>query len=480
MSTINNDTLEAADSANSSSSDCRSRTIVAAAASSAVLLGVAAYFGSAATATNDSGASNSTPSLRSTHRKLETTTATRNVVSQSTPSLRPRKLETATTSSTTTSTAVPAAPPITPFFGDALVQFPEIGIEVSEGLDVKLIATTGQPVQYADGTNSTLAYHAQSDAAGVISLNPDNPHEGGYVLVSNSELGNGEGGVYGMYFSKDGDLMEYKVLLPGTTDNCGGGLTPWHTWLSCEEFEDGQCWQVDPNPNNPNHATPAATVLGGKGGRYESVAVDNRNPTLPVFFTTEDHSEGALRRFVADGAGWDALHTDGAEKEMFLNIKDETTFEWTKDEKKARKSAAEFYPNTEGIQFHEGKLYMMAKKIATMFVLNLEDETYVAETTGLKFYGEGSFDNQPDQNLFGPTRKWMYFTEDGGSSPGVYARHDEHGAYFTVFQALEGGIHDGDETIGVALSPDSRTLYAGHQDLGMIYAFTRKDGFPFE
>lgn len=32
-----------------------------------------------------------------------------------------------------------------------------------------------------------------------------------------------------------GDLVKYKALLTGTTWNCGGGLTPWNTWISCEE-----------------------------------------------------------------------------------------------------------------------------------------------------------------------------------------------------------------------------------------------------
>ncbi|KAL7523191.1 hypothetical protein ACHAXR_000061, partial [Thalassiosira sp. AJA248-18] len=148
------------------------------------------------------------------------------------------------------------------------------------------------------------------------------------------------------------------------------------------------------------------TELGGSGGRYESVAVDNRNPDWPIFFTTEDHERGALRRFLANGNGWDALHTNG--KTTFLNIIDGNTFEWTTDEADGRDSAEKYFRNSEGIQFHEGKLYFMAKKDLKMLILDLEDMTYVAETTGKKFYGEGSFASQPDQNMFGPTRKYIY------------------------------------------------------------------------
>ena len=48
-----------------------------------------------------------------------------------------------------------------------------------------------------------------SDAAGIIPLNPDNPLEDGYVYVANSEEGDGQGGVYGLYFDKDGNVADY-------------------------------------------------------------------------------------------------------------------------------------------------------------------------------------------------------------------------------------------------------------------------------
>ena len=73
----------------------------------------------------------------------------------------------------------------------------------------------------------------------------------------------------------------------------------------------------------------------------------------------------------------------------------------------------------------------------------------------------------------------MYFCEDGGSSPGVYAR-DSNGMYHTVFQGISGGRYDGDETVGIALSPDGLKLYAGFQDTGVLMEFTRDDGLPFE
>jgi hypothetical protein len=362
-------------------------------------------------------------------------------------------------------------------FGDEFVTNEDLGIEMSKGLKVRLIATSKENVKYTNGSESQIKYHEQSDAAGIIPLNPAYPLEDGYVYVTNSEMDDGEGGVYGIYFDKHGNIVEYKALLTDTTKNCGGGLSPWHTWISCEEYEDGQCWQVDPNPDSPNHQNPMKTRLGGDGGRYESVAVDNTDPMKPVFYTTEDHAEGALRRFAANGNTWDTLHSDG--ETTFLHIIDDTTYEWTTDEKEARDSAEKYYRNSEGIQYHDGKLYFMAKKDQKLLVLNLQRGTYETETTGMKFYGEGSFDNQPDQHLFGPSRKWIYFTEDGGDSPGVYARRGTDGAYYTLFQGVP-GVYENDETVGIAVSPDGMRFYAGIQDEGLIFEFTREDGLAFE
>jgi hypothetical protein len=363
------------------------------------------------------------------------------------------------------------------FFGEELVTWEEYGIEASTGLEFRVIARTGQKVQYANGDSSGLSYHAKSDAAGIILEDPSNPLGAGYAYVTNSELNDNEGGVYSIHFDKDGNVLQYKELLSKTSRNCGGGHTPWNTWISCEEQEDldGQCWQIDPYAERAEK-----TVLGDDngGGEYESVACDNRNPANPVFFTTEDLSDGALRRFVAQGAGWDVLHSDG--DHSFLEFTGDGTFRWTTDEDAARSSASKWYPNTEGIQFHEGKLYFMAKERMEMFILDVDNFTWEKEESGKKFYGEGSFEEQPDQNMFGPTRKFMYFTEDGGKSPGVYARYGRDGTYFTLFQGIPGGEYADDETIGIALSPDHRRLYAGIQDAGIIFEITRSDGLPFE
>mmetsp|Transcript_6494 Transcript_6494/g.10901 ORF Transcript_6494/g.10901 Transcript_6494/m.10901 type:complete len:97 (-) Transcript_6494:1371-1661(-) len=82
--------------------------------------------------------------------------------------------------------------------------------------------------------------------------------------------------------------------------------------------------------------------------------------------------------------------------------------------------------------------------------------------------------------MVGPSRKFLFFTEDGGDSPGVYVRFSGDEMYSTMFQGIPGGRYSDDETVGIALSPDNLRFYAGFQDAGVILEFTRDDGLPFQ
>lgn len=127
------------------------------------------------------------------------------------PSMSPSSLPTVT-------------PSISPFalfnYGKALIANYDLGIEISEGLTARKIAQFGWRVKYANGSVSNLKFHAYPDGAGVASL-----PGGEWVYVSNSEDDDNNGGVYGLYFNKDGEVIDYRQLLSGTTWNCAGGMS---------------------------------------------------------------------------------------------------------------------------------------------------------------------------------------------------------------------------------------------------------------
>jgi hypothetical protein len=394
-----------------------------------------------------------------------------------TPSFQPTVVSTAPPSASKVPTTTPSVSPsifVLFTYGESFYNDNSLGIMISVGLTAKRIAQTGSRVDYANGGRSNILYHPMMDGAGIVPL-PD----GGYVYMSNSEVPNRRGGVYGLYFNKDGEITNYKALLRGTSRNCGGGISPWHTWISCEEVAGGQCWQVEPDPDSPNHNSPKKTLLGGSGGgSYESVAVDNRNPDKPIFFTTEDVRFGELRRFEAGGNGWDALHVGG--RTTYLQFLSGNRFRWTTNLSAGENSAANYYPNAEGIVCHNSTLYFVAKSTRTLFILDLNDMTYTSERTGSNHVGLGSFNSQPDQIIESDLdkRKYIYFTEDGGDSPGVHVR-DREGKYYTMVRNIPGGKYRGDETVGIAFSPDRKKFYFGYQDAGLLMEVTRDDGLAF-
>jgi hypothetical protein len=340
---------------------------------------------------------------------------------------------------------------------------------ISEGLDSRLLATTGNMPMYADGTQSEVVFHGRPDAGACFpDERPENP--GGWVYVSNAEVReNGMGGVGALTFDSSGNLLAYKMVLEGSTWNCGGGRTPFNTWVSCEERGGGVVWQVDPF----GEREPEIVALG-ETGSWESFTHDIRDPSRPQFFITEDASDGALRRFTPRNPlvnnGWDMLHEQGDVD--YLKLSTDGTFEWISDQLAAKDNAAAFYPFTEGIDFYGSNLYFVCKKIQFLYILDLDAGTWTRTSTV-----SGLFSGQPDQiqRLLGDTEDLLYFTEEGGRNSGIHAR-DSLGRFFTI---MESPVHRG-ETAGLSLSPDGKFLYVAYQEVGKLYCLWRRDGKPFD
>ena len=104
----------------------------------------------------------------------------------------------------------------------------ENGLLLSTGLQSRIIAITGEPVLFKDGSKSFIPFHDQPDAGAVfVDYSPTN--KGGYAYVSNAEVGKKGGGVGSIIFDANGNPIDYKMILTGTTRNCGGGKTYWQT-----------------------------------------------------------------------------------------------------------------------------------------------------------------------------------------------------------------------------------------------------------
>jgi secreted PhoX family phosphatase len=149
------------------------------------------------------------------------------------------------------------------------IRDPSTGLALSTGLPVKIIAKAGERVKMmssdASSEYSDIVFHDDPDGAAIF----ETP-AGGWVYVSNSESlkGKKKGGAFALIFDKEGEIVDYQMRLVNTTRNCSGGKTFWNTWVSCEETDGGQCWQVDPLGNR----TSEKTKLGdAKGGKFEAM-----------------------------------------------------------------------------------------------------------------------------------------------------------------------------------------------------------------
>ena len=109
----------------------------------------------------------------------------------------------------------------------------------------------------------------------------------------------------------DTRLQEVKsqfLSLAGTLTNCSGGVTPWNSWISCEEIflnpsfkwakKHGYVFEV-PASADPRIVKPVPLKAMGRFV-HESVAVD---PRTNILYQTEDQLDGLIYRFLPARTG---------------------------------------------------------------------------------------------------------------------------------------------------------------------------------
>lgn len=107
--------------------------------------------------------------------------------------------------------------------------------------------------------------------------------------------------------TKTGKKVKEYLSLTGTVRNCSGGVTPWGSWLTCEESVDkpsstnqqyhGYVFEVPANANGLAEPKPLKAL-----GRFnhEAVCVD---PDTGVVYLTEDRGDSLLYRLVPNEYG---------------------------------------------------------------------------------------------------------------------------------------------------------------------------------
>jgi uncharacterized protein len=318
----------------------------------------------------------------------------------------------------------------------------EHGVRLPEGFSSRVIARGEQRVAGTDHR-----WHRASDGAATFPTD-----DGGFVLVSNSEEPL-DGGAGAIRFDSRGEIADAYSILEGTSNNCSGCGTPWGTWLSCEEMEDGRVWECDPAGRRKAVPHPAMGVF-----KHEACAVDPRGRRV---YMTEDLIDGGLYRFTP--RRWPDLSEGLLE---IATVRRDGGVEWSRvpDPSARRERTRRQLPGStefkrgEGIWFDSGTLYVATTGDSRLHAYDTRRRRIEVIYDGLK---PGTPLLRIDQ-LTASSAGELFICED-------FATEEIHIGVMTpdrrvrVFLAVTGQEHTRSELTGATFDPSGRRLFFSSQ-----------------
>jgi hypothetical protein len=313
---------------------------------------------------------------------------------------------------------------------------------------------------------------------------------------------------------KSGDLERAWVSLGGTVRNCAGGVTPWGSWLTCEETMSGPAVN---NDFREDHGWVFEVPAKGKAkprplwdmGRFvhEAVAVD---PETGYVYETEDSSSAGFYRFVsnvwgelAEGGQLQMLRVLGKPQEDLTGrttpIPVDTTFdvEWVDiDDPKASSGVRVFsqgfsqggamFTRLEGAWHQAGSVFIVSTNGGTAGRGQLWKYQPDAELLTLVFESPDSLTLYNPDNVTVSPAGGVLLCEDGSvfDVHGIGQRLqglDFDGGIFPFAEnnvILNGEVNgfSGDfrskEWAGATFTPDGQWLFANIQTPGITFAIT--------
>ncbi|MEY3052298.1 MAG: hypothetical protein RLY31_2083 [Bacteroidota bacterium] len=218
----------------------------------------------------------------------------------------------------------------------ALLTDPLGYLDLPEGFEYRIISRMGEGMEdgflvpgRADGMGTfpgsngrVILIRNHENSPQPASLGPFGPDNERLAHLDPARLydagrggGPGQGGTTTLVYDEATGRVERSFLsLAGTYRNCAGGVTPWNSWLTCEEDttlsgataekDHGYVFEV-PASEQPGLADPQPIKAMGRFN-HEAVCVD---PATSIVYLTEDRGDGLIYRYLPVQKG--QLHAGG-------------------------------------------------------------------------------------------------------------------------------------------------------------------------
>jgi len=353
----------------------------------------------------------------------------------------------------------PATPGVGPY--GPLGAADPLGIALPQGFSSRLIAAAGSPVV---GTGFVWPLFPDGSAT---FAQPD----GGYVLAVNTEVPS-IGGASSISFDKDGNVTGARSILQRTSTNCGGGATPWGTWLSCEETDTGRVWECDPLGAQDAVVRPALGVF-----THEAAVVD---PVGKRVYMTEDEGDSGFYRFTPDrypdlSAGILEIAVAGTgETVRWVPVPDPLFERGTPTRMQVPESLK--FKRGEGMWFDTGVVYFTSTSDDRIWAYECATERLALLYDGVAL-GDGAPLKDPDAITVHPPSGDLFVGEDADDLQVVLVTAQREVA---PFLQLSGPLHGAEtEIAGVTFDPSGRRLYFSSQRGGVATGMTFEVTGPF-
>ena len=310
------------------------------------------------------------------------------------------------------------------------------------------------------------------------------------------------GGTTTLIIDSDRQLQKHFISLAGTNRNCGGGSTPWHSWISCEEdvatpypppgytldtilYYWGKV-EVKHGYNFEVSATeevskPLPLIAMGRF-RHEAIAVD---PQTGYIYQTEDQLDSCLYRFrphqpqnLSAGGILEALvikNKPRIDTSLDFPLGKPQAVEWVRIEDvdpqhdtlryEAQSKGAALFKRGEGICYANGEMYWTCTNggsagVGQIFRYNLarEQVELFIESPGREVL------DYPDNLTLAPFGD-LIVCEDGAGEQFLVGVTPQGQYYPLARNALNNS-----EFAGICFSPDGKTMFVNIYRPGMTLA----------